>query len=93
MAKSPVNGKDVIDLSIYKHLFESMQDGLAIAQFIFNEKGEVYDYRFLDANPAFEKHTGLTKSVLIGNTASSVFPGADLSLVGQYFAQRKLENE
>ncbi len=80
-----------LDPSLYKNLFESMQDGLVIAELTFNEKGQAQDYRFLDANTAFEKHTGLTKAAIAGRTASSVFPGVDLSWIRQCCAQTSIE--
>ncbi len=82
-----------IDSSVYKHLFRSMQDGLAIAELICDEKGQAQDYRFLDANPAFEKDMGLTKTAIVGSTASSVFHGVDLSWVRQYYAQTVIKVE
>jgi PAS domain S-box-containing protein len=43
----------------YHTLFESVDEGLCIVQMIFDGAGEPVDYRFLEVNPAFERHTGL----------------------------------
>jgi PAS domain S-box-containing protein len=43
----------------YRTLFESMDEGFCTIEVLFNEKNEPQDYRFLDVNPAFEKHTGI----------------------------------
>jgi PAS domain S-box-containing protein len=43
----------------YHTLFESIDEGFCIAEMIFDGAGEPIDYRFLEVNPAFERHTGL----------------------------------
>ncbi len=46
----------------YRSLFESIDEGFCIIEVLF-EGEEPVDYRFLDANPAFERHTGLRDAV------------------------------
>ena len=43
----------------YRTLFESMDEGFCIVEVLFDERGHPIDYRFLETNPAFEKHTGM----------------------------------
>jgi PAS domain S-box-containing protein len=43
----------------YRTLFESMDEGFCIIDVVFDPAGRPVDYRFLEINPAFEKHTGL----------------------------------
>jgi len=43
----------------YRTLFESIDEGFCIVEVIFDGAGEPVDYRFLETNPAFERHTGL----------------------------------
>ncbi len=43
----------------YRTLFESMDEGFCIVEVLFDEARRPVDYRFLEINPAFEKHTGL----------------------------------
>ena len=43
----------------YRTLFESIDEGFCIVEIIFDENDEPVDYRFLETNPAFERHTGL----------------------------------
>jgi PAS domain S-box-containing protein len=47
----------------YHTLFESIDEGFCIVEVIFDESGEPVDYRFLETNPAFERHTGLRDAV------------------------------
>jgi PAS domain S-box-containing protein len=43
----------------YRTLFESMDEGFCVVEMVFDPAGRPCDYRFLEINPAFEKHTGL----------------------------------
>ncbi len=58
----------------YRTLFASMNEGLAINEVIRDEGGRVVDARYLDLNPAYERHTGLERSSALGRLASEVFP-------------------
>jgi PAS domain S-box-containing protein len=44
----------------YRTLFNSIDEGFCIIEVIFDQDGKAVDYRFLEANPSFEKQTGLT---------------------------------
>ncbi|MDJ1470771.1 PAS domain-containing protein [Cytophagaceae bacterium DM2B3-1] len=56
----------------YYSLFNSISDGFCIIEMIWNEAGEPVDYRFLEVNPAFEKHTGIKDAV--GKTMKEIEP-------------------
>jgi PAS domain S-box-containing protein len=43
----------------FRTLFEAMDQGYCIVEVLFDDAGEAYDYRFLDANVAFKQHSGL----------------------------------
>ena len=43
----------------YRTLFEAIDAGFCIVELQFDETGKAVDYRFLEVNPAFERHTGL----------------------------------
>ncbi len=43
----------------YRTLFESMDEGFCVVEMILDRGGRPVDYRFLETNPAFAKHTGL----------------------------------
>jgi PAS domain S-box-containing protein len=42
----------------YRTLFESIDEGFCVIEMIFDQTGRPIDYRFLEMNPAFAKHTG-----------------------------------
>jgi PAS domain S-box-containing protein len=43
----------------YRALFDSINEGFCIIQVIFDDEERPVDYRFLEINPSFEKHTGI----------------------------------
>ena len=59
----------------YRTLFESVDQGFAILEMIFDEDGTALDYRFLEMNAMFERHTGLVDA--LGKTAREVAPALD----------------
>jgi PAS domain S-box-containing protein len=56
----------------YLSLFNSIDEGFCIIEVLFDKQDKPYDYRFIEVNSAFEKHTGLTKS--IGRTVKEMVP-------------------
>ncbi|MCG3210005.1 MAG: Sensor histidine kinase RcsC [Anaerolineae bacterium] len=59
--------------SNYFLLFNSMLDGYAMHEIICDDAGVPIDYRFLDINPAFERHTGMSRDI-VGRTVREVIP-------------------
>ncbi|TXF99774.1 hybrid sensor histidine kinase/response regulator [Massilia arenae] len=59
----------------YRTLFESVDQGFCIFEMIFDAGGKAVDYRFLEMNPMFERHTGLVDAV--GRTAREMLPELD----------------
>lgn len=47
----------------YRLLFESIDEGFCTIEVLFDDKGKPLDYRFLEVNPAFERHTGIKNAV------------------------------
>lgn len=69
----------------YRGLFENALSGVAIHRIILDDLGKPIDYVFLEANEAFEKHTGLKVEEVVGKYASEVLPGIkNTSLIGIY---------
>ncbi|NNJ26508.1 PAS domain S-box protein [Alienimonas chondri] len=56
----------------YRSLFESMDEGFCLIEVLFNAEGRTEDYRILQMNPAFRKHTGLGD--VVGQTAREFAP-------------------
>ena len=49
--------------SRYRTLFDSIDEGFCVIEVLFDERDMPVDYRFLEANPAFVKQTGLVGAV------------------------------
>lgn len=58
----------------YKLLFDNMTSGFALHEMIYDEDGNPADYRYIEANPAFEKLTGFHADEIIGKTIKEISP-------------------
>ncbi|MCK0532507.1 PAS domain S-box protein [Sphingobium agri] len=65
----------------YRDLFNSMDEGYCIIQILY-EAGRPVDWRFLEVNPAFEKHNGLGNAV--GRTMRELQPAIEPKWVDIY---------
>ena len=57
----------------YRTLFDSVDDGVCMIEMLYDQHGKPDDYRFLEMNAAFVKHTGLVDA--IGKTVREMVPG------------------
>ncbi len=67
----------------YRTLFESIDEGVCVAEMIRDEAGRPVDYRFLDINPLFCPMTGLPEDA-VGKTARELVPDLEQSWVDTY---------
>lgn len=68
----------------YRQLITQTNRGIALHEVICNKKGEVIDYRFLEANDAFFHLTGLNREETIGKTVLEVLPGTEKYWIEKY---------
>ena len=59
----------------FRGLFENMTEGVAIHELIYNAANRAVDYRILDVNPAFARHTGILREKALGAKASELYGG------------------
>ena len=59
----------------YRSLLDAIDEGFYIAEVMFDADGRPIDHRILEANPAFERHTGVGNPV--GKTARELVPGME----------------
>ena len=57
----------------FRSLFESMTEGVALHELLYDNQGLAVDYRIVSTNPAFEKHTGLKSEQVQGQLASIAY--------------------
>ena len=68
----------------YRMLFENMTTGVALHEMVYDEQGNPVEYRFLDANQAFEQQTGLSVVSILGRTVLEVLPGMEQRRIETY---------
>ena len=61
-------------LAQYKNLFMSLTDGFYISEALFDKNGNVYDYKYLEVNPKFEKIINLNRDQIIGKRYKELVP-------------------
>lgn len=66
----------------YGALFNSIDEGFCIIEIIYDEADEPVDYRFLEANLAFAKHSGLVDAV--GKTVREIVPDFEQGWIDLY---------
>ncbi|HEY1191032.1 MAG TPA: ATP-binding protein, partial [Gemmata sp.] len=59
----------------FRTLFDSMDQGFCVIEVTF-EHGRATDYRFVELNPAFERHSGLSQD-LLGKSIRAAVPGLE----------------
>ena len=62
-------GKEILEKLNPAEVVENFTNGFALHEIILDKDGKPCDYRFLYANAAFEKLTGLKIENIIGKTA------------------------
>ena len=67
-----LNGKLSASEARYRMLFEAMDEGFCIIEQVHGKAGAASDFRYVEANPAFERHAGL--SDVVGKTIRQVIP-------------------
>ncbi len=58
----------------YQMIFKSMSQGFYLSQILYDENGIPCDYKFIDANSAFEEIIGLKLEQIIGKTYNELVP-------------------
>ncbi len=68
----------------YRLLFETMINGFALLEMMYDNDGNVIDCRYIDANPAHEKLTKLKSKDIIGKTARECIEGLEDAWIENY---------
>ena len=61
----------------YRLLFSEMVVGIALLEAIYDQEATPCDFRYLDVNPAFETHCGLSRETVLGKTIREVLPNLE----------------
>ncbi len=58
----------------YRRLFENMAEGFALYELVEDDEGRPVDWRVLEVNDAYTRHTGIPREQIIGRRIGEVFP-------------------
>jgi PAS domain S-box-containing protein len=61
----------------FSAIFNNSLNAVALHKMIYDKNGKAVDYVFLEANRAFERHTGLKLENVIGRRVSEIHPGIE----------------
>jgi PAS domain S-box-containing protein len=67
-----------------RDLFANMSEGFALHEIVLDGDGKPVDYRFLVANSAFERLTGLYADAIVGRTAREIIPNLEKEFIDRY---------
>jgi len=70
----------------FRTLFASLMEGVAIHDLVEDAQGRAVDYRILDVNPAFERHTGLDGVAVRGRLGTEAYGTPDAPFLEAYAA-------
>lgn len=68
----------------FRLLITQMEQGLALHEAVYDHKGEMVDYRFVELNESFEKLTGLKRDDILGKTVLEVLPETEAYWIKKY---------
>jgi PAS domain-containing protein len=68
----------------FRLLFENMIEGVVLHKLIYDETGKTKDYRILNANHSYEKHTGISVERARGSLASELYGTANPPYLEEY---------
>lgn len=68
----------------FKSLFDNMNEGSALHELVFDDRGIPIDYRIIDVNSNYEVMTMLKKEDVIGKLASEVYQSSPPPLLTEY---------
>ncbi|MEJ2271913.1 MAG: PAS domain S-box protein, partial [Candidatus Bathyarchaeota archaeon] len=68
----------------YYSLFANMTEGFFLGKILVDNKGNPFDFIFLEVNNGFEIQSGLKREEVIGKTVRQVLPGVESSWIQTY---------
>jgi len=72
-----------------KAIYNSMNDGMAIHEIVYDDIDQPVDYRILDVNPKFEVLLDIKKKDVLNKLASDIYPGSEPPYLMEYYQVAK----
>ncbi|HUG33756.1 MAG TPA: PAS domain-containing protein, partial [Anaerolineales bacterium] len=73
-------------------IFDTMSEGITLNEIIYNEKGEMVDYRILEVNQAFYSIADYSGSQVVGNLATKLY-GMSPEIIKAFWETHKIRSE
>ena len=77
----------------HRLLTEHAIAGIAVHEIVLDAAGKPVDYVFLSVNPAFEVHTGLKRSEVLGRRVTEAIPGIEKTAIIETYGRVALTGE
>lgn len=68
----------------YRLLFHNMAEGFALYELLYDEQGEPADWRVLEVNEAYARHTGINSHQIVGRRIGELYPAARLQYLSRF---------
>jgi PAS domain S-box-containing protein len=68
----------------YRLLFQNMAEGFALYELLYDQEGQPVDWRVLETNNAYTRHTGLTREENVGRRVGEFYPEAVLEYLPRF---------
>ena len=73
-------------------IFDTMSEGIALNECIYNDKGEMIDYKILEVNQAFYKNAEIPDMKVVGRYATEVYK-MPVDLITQFWKEHSKKTE
>jgi PAS domain S-box-containing protein len=67
----------------YRLLFANMAEGFALYELLYDDTGKPVDWRVLEVNDAYSRHTGVSREQIVGRCMSELFP----AVISEYLSR------
>ena len=75
-------------VSKLRTMLDTISEGIALNECIYDENGEMVDYRILDVNPAFYNTADFTDTQVIGNVATKLY-GMSVDVIKAFWKEHE----
>ena len=87
---APADGMKVDSREKYRILLDTMTEGAALNEIVYDENGEMVDYRIAEVNPAFYQVADFTGPV-VGSVATQLY-GMSVETIKAFWREHKTKN-
>ena len=72
-------------MTILSEIYSLMLEGIAVHEFVYDDSGKPIDYIITDANPSYERITGLKRHNILGKKATKIYSAKEAPHLDLYY--------